>query len=222
MMSKRRFEIVETELPKSRILDKFTVGNEESQVIPEEQGSQATLPKSDGTEFSDIAKTDDPVIVDEAQPQPKPKLKSMKPDGQEDTQAASPVVTQVSPTEDPEDDELCAVNFKVGVPVSLVTQYNDLKAKSTFSDDYLMNWLFTRSYKIMETINVAEMAIPPEGPKTVDPILSKRIYAKKSQISRFREHHDPLEIYKIVDCCRLMYAASFKEALTELSAKLKI
>ena len=219
-MSKRRFEIVETELPKARILDKFTVGNEELKVSPEEQGSDAVFPKPDNAQSPDIAKTDDPVIKEDAQP--KPKLKRNKPDVQVDTQAASSVPTQAPPAEDPQDDEFFAVNFKVGVPVSLVTQYNEMKAKSTFSDDYLMNWLFSRSYKLMETINVAEMTIPPEGPKTVDPILSKRIYAKESQLSLFREHHDPLEIYKIVDCCRVMYAAAFKEALTELAAKLKI
>lgn len=219
-MSKRRFEIVETELPKARILDKFTVGNEESKVSPQERGSDAAFPKPDNIQSPDIAKTDDPVTKEEAQL--KPKLKQSKPDGQVDTQAASLVPTQASPAEDPQNEEFFAVNFKVGVPVSLVTQYNELKAKSTFSDDYLMNWLFSRSYKLMETINVAEMTIPPDGPKTVDPILSKRIYAKKSQLSLFREHHDPLEIYKIVDCCRVMYAAAFKEALIELAAKLKI
>lgn len=227
-MSKRRFEIVETELPKARILDKFTVGNEELKVSPEEQGSDTVFPKPDNTQSPNIAKTDDPVTKEEAEttpkpkPKPKPKSKQSKPDVQVDTQAASSVPTQAPPAEDPQDDEFFAVNFKVGVPVSLVTQYNKLKAKSTFSDDYLMNWLFSRSYKLMETINVAEMTIPPEGPKTVDPILSKRIYAKKSQLSLFREHHDPLEIYKIVDCCRVMYAAAFKEALIELAAKLKI
>ena len=223
MMAKRRFEIVETPLPESRILNKFKVGNENDEGVPLEKKAEkgGQIPSQPGasqpaahdsgsyaaqqvpTESADSAGTDesnaDLLNVSQGEQESAPKPGS---------------------TDNVQTSETFSVNFKVGIPDSSYSEYHELKNRSGVTEDFLMKRLISVAFMIMGTIDVAKIVIPTEVPTSLEPIQRKKHYARKSQIARFREVHDPLEIYSIADCCRLMYVAAFKEAVAELSSKL--
>ena len=201
MVKKRRqFSVVDTEMPKSHILDKFTMGNE---VKPKEP---VDVPKPTPEPGPDKAKQ-------AAFSQPKKKAPALP--------KAEPTATAPSINSTPTD-ETVVVNFKAGVPVSLAARFSELKAESGMTEDYLMDWSFARALKIMEKIDIATLSLALEGPKTVEPSRAKRLHVRRDALDRFRASHDPLEVFKNVDCCRLIYIAAFKEALEELAGKLNL
>ena len=206
MAQKPRFTVTETEIPESHILDKFTI----EAPTPKE----ATKPAAD-TDASPAPAVKTPTkdkrkTVDERATPKKPEPKAAK------VQSSATIPTfKATPTE-----ETVVVNFKAGVPVSLATRFNELKVKSDMAESYLMDWAFVRALKIMETLDTATLSLPVEGPKTVEPTRAKRLFIHRDALARFRAAHDPLEVFKTVDCCRLIYVAAFGEALDELAVKL--
>lgn len=199
MVKKRRqFSVVDTEMPKSHILDKFTMGN---QVKPQEP---VDVPKP----------TPEPDKMEqESACQPKEKNRA---EAKTEPTTTAPSINS-TPT-----DETVVVNFKAGVPVSLAARFSELKTKSGMTEDYLMDWSFARALKIMETIDIQALSLALEGPKTVEPSRAKRLHVRHDALGRFRANHDPLEVFKNVDCCRLIYIAAFKDALVELAGKLNL
>lgn len=222
-MAKRRFEIVETPLPESRILNKFKVGNEDDKGVPSEKKAEKGGQKPSQADVSQPATHDNKSLAAHQVPSD-----SADTAGTDDSNADLLKVSQgeqesaakPESTDNVQASETFSVNFKVGVPASSSSEYHDLKKRSGVTEDFLMKRLISVSFKIMGTMDVANIVIPAEVPASLEPIQRKKHYARKSQIARFREVHDPLEIYSIADCCRLMYVAAFKEAVAELSSKL--
>lgn len=222
-MAKRRFEIVETPLPESRILNKFKVGNEDDEGVPSEKKAEKGGQKPSQADVSQPAAHDSGSLAPHQVPSD-----SADTAGTDDSNADLLKVSQgeqesaakPESTDNVQASETFSVNFKVGVPASSSSEYHDLKKRSGVTEDFLMKRLISVSFKIMGTMDVANIVIPAEVPASLEPIQRKKHYARKSQIARFREVHDPLEIYSIADCCRLMYVAAFKKAVAELSSKL--
>lgn len=223
MMAKRRFEIVETPLPESRILNKFKVGNEDDEGVPSEKKAEKGGQKPSQADVSQPAAHDSGSLAAHQVPSDsadsagtnESNADLLKVSQGEQESAAKP-----ESTDNVQASETFSVNFKVGVPASSSSEYHELKERSGVTEDFLMKRLISVSFKIMGTMDVANIVIPAEVPASLEPIQRKKHYARKSQIARFREVHDPLEIYSIADCCRLMYFAAFKEAVAELSSKL--
>lgn len=223
MMAKRRFEIVETPLPESRILNKFKVGNEDDEGVPSEKKAEKGGQKPSQADVSQPATHDSKSLAAHQVPNDSAdtagtddsKADLLKVSQGEQESAAKP-----ESTDNVQASETFSVNFKVGVPASSSSEYHELKKRSGVTEDFLMKRLISVSFKIMGTMDVANIVIPAGVPASLEPIQRKKHYARKSQIARFREVHDPLEIYSIADCCRLMYVAAFKEAVAELSSKL--
>lgn len=226
-MAKRRFEIVETPLPESRILNKFKVGNEDDEGVPSEKKAEKGGQKPSQVDVSQAAAHDSKSLAAHQVPSDSADtagtddsnadlLKVSQGEHQGEQESAAKPET----TDNVQASETFSVNFKVGVPASSSSEYHELKKRSGVTEDFLMKRLISVSFKIMGTMDVANIVIPAEVPASLEPIQRKKHYARKSQIARFREVHDPLEIYSIADCCRLMYVAAFKEAVAELSSKL--
>lgn len=219
-MAKRRFEIVETPLPESRILNKFKVGNEDDEGVPSEKKAEKGGQKPSQADVSqpaahDIKSLAAPQVPSDTAGTDDSNADLLKVSQDEQESAAKP-----ESTDNVQASETFSVNFKVGVPASSSSEYHELKKRSGVTEDFLMKRLISVSFKIMGTMDVANIVMPAEVPASLEPIQRKKHYARKSQIARFREVHDPLEIYSIADCCRLMYVAAFKEAVAELSSKL--
>lgn len=225
-MAKRRFEIVETPLPESRILNKFKVGNEDDEGVPSEKKAEKEGQKPSQADVSQPAAHDSKslpahqVPSDSADTADTAGTDIINADLLKVSQGEQESAAKPESTDNVQASETFSVNFKVGVPASSSSEYHDLKKRSGVTEDFLMKRLISVSFKIMGTMDVANIVIPAEVPASLEPIQRKKHYARKSQIARFREVHDPLEIYSIADCCRLMYVAAFKKAVAELSSKL--
>lgn len=222
-MAKRRFEIVEIPLPESRILNKFKVGNEDDEGVPSEKKAEKGGQKPSQADVSQPATHDSKSLA--AHQVPSDSADTAGPDDSKAdllkvSQGEQESAAKPESTDNVQASETFSVNFKVGVPASSSSEYHELKKRSGVTEDFLMKRLISVSFKIMGTMDVANIVIPAEVPASLEPIQRKKHYARKSQIARFREVHDPLEIYSIADCCRLMYVAAFKEAVAELSSKL--
>lgn len=201
---RKRFDIPDDEdLPESRLLRKFEVG-----------GKSATDKKDENTLGRPPTKAASLPVETSPKAQKSP-----------DVVAATPFVEPASTkpaSQQPPPDEFIIVPFTAGVPAQHASRHKDILSASSMSEAYLMDYLFPRAIKLMEAIDMKSITVETDGPKTIDPVRSKRLKIKTSMLDKFRAAHDPLEVFKIVDCVRYIYIAAFDVALNELAAKLKI
>lgn len=199
-----RFEIPpeDDDLPASRLLRKFET-DKPAEAKKVEDAPVEKTPKQAPAPIKTSPKVDKSPDVATATPAADP--------------ASTDAVSQQKPS-----DELIIVPFKAGIPAQLASRQKEILSASSMSEAYLMDYLFSRAIKLMETIDMQSVIVERDGPTTLEPFRSKRLIINASMLDNFRAAHDPLEVFKIVDCVRYIYIAAYDVALNELPAKLKL